>query len=666
MLQCVVGSALCDNVMQCLDGSDEERCPEVQIKAGSAEKFPILVEFERTGGIRTATLQPDKRERHVTCPQTHFWCLHRHYCLPVFVRCNGVYDCPGHEDEVGCDVYTCPGFYRCRASKVCVPATHVCDGWPLCPQQDDELLCSQSCPVQCFCNGLAFFCSQPFAAHQFPHLRYLDGRGSGMDVHQLADNHVLIHLSLARCRIRTVTNFTFHNLHSLDLSDNLLTEVSARQFGHMPQLTVLFLSGNPLTTVFTSPATSDTDLHKISALDLSLVKMLSVDRSLFLTFPSLLFLNLSHSGVELSLWNSSQMSVSSVRQLDLRGCQVSELPRDVLRGFLHLQLLHADNFKLCCPAVLPSGFDLSKCHGISDDVSSCVGLLGVGAYRNVFLVLTTLSWLGNVGSVTVRGCVVGTWRQSCSDVVLTHLSVADLGTGLYLLTVGLADRLLAAHFITQDAAWRTGAVCQLAGVLAVSCRHAATSFIAILSLCRFPALTPRFTLSKVKAMCMAAWTCSSLVAVVPPVSQWNFFGQQALCVPLPHKGNTSLESHYAYGVMVLAPLVVFALCCVCEAISGVCRGAAKHSIINKDTYPDSSHFVVLGSLIAGFLYTVACLLPTHSFTDRQRATHTSLVYFGSVVSCAMNPFLHLYGARVQRSKRIKEERLLRIISRARV
>nr|KAG5686927.1 hypothetical protein BaRGS_018916 [Batillaria attramentaria] len=67
-------------------------------------------------------------------------------CLPVYVRCNDVYDCPGHEDEADCDTYTCPGFYRCRASRVCVHRDHVCDGNYHCPQRDDELFCQLDCP----------------------------------------------------------------------------------------------------------------------------------------------------------------------------------------------------------------------------------------------------------------------------------------------------------------------------------------------------------------------------------------------------------------------------------------------------------------------------------------------------------------------------------------
>nr|KAG5696488.1 hypothetical protein BaRGS_016527 [Batillaria attramentaria] len=71
------------------------------------------------------------------------------YCMPVYVRCNGVYDCPGHEDELDCESYTCPGFYRCRGSRICLHASHVCDDLFQCPQQDDELFCELSCPEGC-------------------------------------------------------------------------------------------------------------------------------------------------------------------------------------------------------------------------------------------------------------------------------------------------------------------------------------------------------------------------------------------------------------------------------------------------------------------------------------------------------------------------------------
>ena len=111
-------------------------------------------------------------------------------------------------------------------------------------------------------------------------------------------------------------------------------------------------------------------------------------------------------------------------------------------------------------------------------------------------------------------------------------------------------------------------------------------------------------------------------------------------------------------------MVMFVVSSVCEVLRGACRTVRKPKVEN--TCDNVSQFLTFGSLTSGFLYTIACLVPTDAHTDRQMATHTALVYFGCVVSCAMNPFLHLYGVRVERDKRIKEERLMRIVNRARV
>ena len=629
--------------------------------------LPIIVEFDHRGGIYKWSHSTGADSVELMCPETHFWCLDKDLCLPVYVRCNGVYDCPGHEDEEGCDLYMCPGYYRCRASIVCVHMTHVCDDWPVCPQFDDELLCKQTCPVHCTCHGLAFFCLQMFAADEYTDLRFLDARGSGMNVDQLSENRMLIHLSLGRCGVNHISNFTFHNLHSLDLSDNLLTEVSGYHLRHMPQLTALFLAGNPLSSVFTVPSDTSFKPQKMRSLDLTCIKLSLVIPDIFAALPSLYTLNLSHSGVDLLQWDNPDMPVPSVQELDLRGSVIAKFPRDVLRRFLYLQLLFTDNFKLCCPVVLRPGFDLNSCHTTPDDVSSCDSLLGSVTYRATVAVLATLSLLGNVVSLTVRICTGSAWQQSSGGVVLTHLSVTDLGTGLYLATLGLADRLLAGHYVWQDDTWRRGTVCQLAGVLVLNCRLAATFFITILSLYRslhwFPSVSPHLSPARIKAVCVAVWAISLLLAAVPLMSQWVFFEQQALCVPLPHIMEDSLESSYAHGVMVLLHLVLLSLSCVCEILS---KAFVRNTFHNKDTYSNGFSFAQLGSLASGFLYTIACLVPTDSHKERQKAVHTALVYFGSVISCATNPYLHLYGVRLERSKRIKEERLLKIVRSARV
>jgi hypothetical protein len=191
---------------------------------------------------------------NVLCPDTHFQCPDNGYCLPVLLRCNGVFDCPYHEDEADCETYTCPGFYRCRGSKVCLHPDNVCDGFPHCPEFDDELLCNFTCPVTCVCYGHAFFCPRGVSSSDYPSLRYLHADASNMTLSDLQSNPLLVYLSLSRCGLtdsrRLGESRNLPNLLFLDLSYNHFTNLNVTFVYFLKQLRNLSLTGNPVTTLF--------------------------------------------------------------------------------------------------------------------------------------------------------------------------------------------------------------------------------------------------------------------------------------------------------------------------------------------------------------------------------------------------------------------------------
>nr|KAG5685916.1 hypothetical protein BaRGS_025982 [Batillaria attramentaria] len=175
---------------------------------------------------------------------------------------------------------------------------HVCDGMPQCPQRDDELACDVVCPQYCECHGLAFFCMKPFPAEAFPQLRFLDAHDSGMGFADVTNNMMMVHLSLAKCGLTYLHSVSLPNLISLNLSDNLITTLTADQMNLLPNLKVLTLAGNPLTSFFSGDSILNLSLPALQDLDVSRVFLPELDATIFVVFPELQVLNLSDCGVE--------------------------------------------------------------------------------------------------------------------------------------------------------------------------------------------------------------------------------------------------------------------------------------------------------------------------------------------------------------------------------
>ncbi|XP_070181926.1 G-protein coupled receptor GRL101-like [Littorina saxatilis] len=228
---CVPREQRCDKLSQCVDNSDELKCSDT-VNVGNVYHNtllpPAVVDFTGKGSFTVTPLNSS------TCPETHFQCHGNGYCMPVYVRCNGVFDCRGKEDEMDCDSYTCPGFYRCRASKICLHHDHLCDGVFQCPQRDDELLCNFTCPENCTCYGHAFICTGEFRANHYRDLRYLEAPDTKLKLTDVFNNRLLINLVLRNSGITRVGELNLPNLQSLDLSYNKLTSITGSELAVLP------------------------------------------------------------------------------------------------------------------------------------------------------------------------------------------------------------------------------------------------------------------------------------------------------------------------------------------------------------------------------------------------------------------------------------------------
>ena len=680
--QCVNLLLMCDDVPDCDDVSDEMLCGRYrnEIDNSMVHPPPALIEFYAHGAAFVRPLNSSGVNGSSVCPETHFQCPDNGYCLPVFVLCNGVYDCPGHEDEADCDSYKCPGFYRCRGSTVCVHARQLCDGVYQCPQRDDEWLCWKpqgpiyTCPRNCTCYGLAFVCRGFFPVNKHSELRYLKANGSGLNYADVGRNLLLTYLDLSKCNITDLVQLNLPNLLSLDLSHNHLTSVADHHLRGLVNLRHLTLANNPLTSVFKQRVVSSASFPNLRTLDLSGVSLPEMDVSALSVFPSLNTLNLSHCGVDRVLGDGFQ-ALQQLRVLDLRSCPLTIFPRGVFDGLDDLQAVFADNYKLCCPATLPLRFNPANCKAPSDEISSCQSLLRSDLYRIFLSIFAVSAFVGNLISVFVRLFVTKINQKMGFAVFVANLCISDFLMGLYLVLIGVADRHYMGTYLWNDVIWRNSAACKTAGFLSLLSSEVSAFIICLITLdrllvLRFPFSHLRFNRTKAVMVSALVWTAGLVIAVVPLLpwtSHWRFFSQTGICIPLPVTRKDFAGRSYAFSVMIVLNFALFMLIALGQLL--IYHSVQKNKMRNNDITAKCSRDLTLAHrLITVAVSDFLCWFPigvlglmASAGTPIPSEVNVALAIFVLPLNSAINPFLYTLNMLLERRRQRRDERFKQLL-----
>ena len=687
--QCIKREQLCDRTMQCADGSDEG-CWTPFRSFSQAIPPPAIVDLLANG---RSTMRPmDDLE---SCPATHFRCPDAS-CLPVYLRCNGVDDCTGREDESACDSYTCPGYYRCRDSTVCLHPDHVCDGVLQCPQQDDEQLCwSPACPDACRCQGLAFVCTANFSASSHPALRYLDASGSGMTPHDLNRNFYLIALRLSNSSLRNLEALTFPNLKSLDLSWNAISYINMQSLRFMKSLKFLSLSGNPLVTVSNTALTESGTLHfedseplyrnagnsrstmtslKLQSLDLSQTDLRVYNGTTLSNAPDLKTLNISSSKLD-TITAEGFMFNPKLEIVDVKDSHLKTFPNNLLKGLKSLRVVNADNFKLCCKAMLPDGFAIKNCHAQQDLLASCEDLLRSNTHRVFLWTFASLAVLGNAGSVVARLCLHHDGSaQGGFSVLVTNLSLADFFMGVYLAIVGVADAVYRGEYLRNDDQWKRSAACKVAGFACLLSSEVSAFVISLITLervlvLRFPGSSFHFGRCSALVACGLVWLVGAALAatpLLPMTSQWQFYSQTSICIPLP----VSNTNNYFSSVVVVLNFALFLLIAVGQVVirrSAVCHTNNSSAVALPMSQTAGSHestiarrltSVAVTDFLCRFLFGLLGLL-VMAGTGVPEEVSVAMAVFVLPLNSALNPFLYAYSVLMEKRRQVLEDRLLK-------
>ena len=611
---------------------------------------------------------------HWLCPNTHFLCPLDGYCLPVFVRCNGVYDCSEKEDEMGCDDPMCPGYYRCRGSAVCVHPDHVCDDIFQCPQRDDELLCNFTCPSDCTCLGLAFRCVSIPQSRRLPDdLRALDASDSNVVPSHLLHLTMLVYLDLTQCQLRHVTNLSFPNLRTLRLNRNWITRTSINDLKTVPNLITLSLSENPITLLFSEIHNTTSPVLSIRNLELSNIYIADLNVGVFDLFPNLQRLNLSSCGIE-RLKASGRRSLDKLQAMDLRGNALLEFPLTLFLELHSLQQVHGDTYKLCCSQVLPAGFNPRNCHAPVSEISSCNNLLHSTLYRMFLAVFAAIALAGNGSSLLIRMCLSKADNKSGYRVFVSHLGLSDGLMGVYLVIIGIADRLYENSYLWKDLIWKNSFICKTSGFLALLSTEMSAFIILLITLdrflvIRFPFSQLRFQRGSAHAVCCVHWAVVSVLVAIPffpAYSHWGFYSHTDICIPLPITRSSFAGHSYAFGVMIVLNMVLFLA--IAAGQTAIYVAIRSSTMASTDSSRKRQDLDIARRLIMVAVTDFCCWFPVGLLgvlaatgTPVPSEVNVAMATLVIPLNSAMNPFLYTMNVMLEKRRQRKEDYLLKYL-----
>ena len=552
---------------------------------------------------------------------------------------------------------------------MCIGVSSLCDKWTHCPQHDDELLCDWQCPQNCTCYGHTVSCARRFRTADYPSLRFLEGRGSGLTPSDVVNNTLLVHLGLGACRLRQWSELGLARLHSLDLSDNELHVLHVRHFRRLIHLRRLVVAGNPLREVVVGAA--EDWLPALRVLDVSRTGLKGRAVTLASGLPDLRVLNLSHCGLS-SLQGLQQLAHLHV--LDVRGSDVHEFPRDVLQGMQELGLVQADNAKLCCPASLPAGFNLHRCLAPADELSSCDALLRSAVYRVALTVFSVLALLGNLASFIFRLRLPSSSRRLGFHVFVMQLCVSDFLMGVYLAMIGVADRVYLGSYLWKDASWRHSAACHVAGFLSLLSSETSALTVCLITLERFivicfPFSRVHFQGRSAYVACGLTWALGLVVAALPltpTLAHWRFYSNTGICLPLPITRADFAGHRYSFGVMIVANLALFLLIALGQAL--IYWSVRLHTMAVTDTNAKVKDAVIARRLLTVVMSDFLCwfpiglcgLLASRGFPISGEV-NVAMAIFVLPVNAALNPFLYTLNVIMEKRQKQQEERIKKFL-----
>ena len=274
------------------------------------------------------------------------------YCIPSYMVCDGVHDCPYQHDEMQCENMVCVGGLVCKGSKKCVHPYNICDGTVHCVEyQDDETDCFQEkCSTNCKCVVNVMTCTAHGSYIQIAEnikMLYVYRMQIYHDNNEKRDLNVMV-VKLEEIAAREIVGFLKGMLlmKELYLIRTDIRALHSRMFQDCRSLIILFFQDNPITVVQEEAFLGLTHFHDVFLNDF---QMKAIANYAFRGSSNIFTLDLGNNHI-MHLGRNMLSYLTSLTYLNLTGNPIISIEIEEYRlSTINSQLvMHIDDNEHCC------------------------------------------------------------------------------------------------------------------------------------------------------------------------------------------------------------------------------------------------------------------------------------------------------------------------------
>ena len=342
----------------------------------------------------------------------------------------------------------------------------------------------------------------------------------------------LVHLNISSCGISSVTNATFSkmiNLIVLDMSWNRLGSLASHLFESHRKLKTLKLSNNQ--------------------------GLLHIQPYVFAGL-NLDSLDLSHNHIEKV--SDDAFAALQSETIYLNESEIHIFSTDMFNGIEYVGLLVTNAFKFCC--IKPYFLAEESCFPHATAISSCDNLLQNEVIRPFAWTVGLTAIVSNILAFIYR--MYDKERLKLGyGIFVSNLAISDFLMGVYLIIIASADVYYRGDYMMHDDAWRTGWLCNFAGVIATLSSETSVLCICLVSLDRL--LVVKFPFGNVRLKEKASWILVSIIwvlglfiSIFPLVFtsyfKGEFYSRSSVCLALPLTSDR--PAGWLYSVLIFVGL----------------------------------------------------------------------------------------------------------------